>query len=45
MKMHPDPRQPGRNPGLSYHAPFTQRNREQDYAMVWAVLDDRSSEV
>jgi len=24
---------------LTYQAPFTKRNREQDYAMVWAVLD------
>ena len=24
---------------LTYHAPFTKRNREQDYAMVWTVLD------
>ena len=24
---------------LTYQAPFTKRNREHDYAMVWAVLD------
>ncbi len=24
---------------MTYQAPFTKRNREQDYAMVWAVLD------
>ncbi len=24
---------------LTYQPPFTKRNRNQDYAMVWAVLD------
>jgi hypothetical protein len=24
---------------LTYQAPFTKRNREQNYAMVWEVLD------
>jgi hypothetical protein len=37
--MNPDLRQPGRKSGLTYHAPFTKRNREQDYAMAMAVLD------
>ena len=26
---------------LTYQAPFTKRNRKQDYAMVWVVLDVR----
>ena len=27
---------------LIYLSPFTKRDREQDYAMVWAVLDELS---
>jgi len=26
---------------MTDQAPFTKRNREQDYAMVWAVLDEK----
>jgi hypothetical protein len=29
---------------ITYQAPFTKRNREQDYAMVWAVLDEQKED-